>query len=196
MKSSSVKNQELTSINSTLEFAYVKGKVMKKLISLAVMTLVASMVLFYPQRGGAQTSDELFIDPSLLTPSESQTGWWCIGEEAEAVVAVPLRTMVLPHNPGYITFTEADGTISDYLVTITGADLQFYSDPCAPTLDPWVPLLGSLRETGELQPVGHYFGVENDFIKVKSDLDVPEPSTFALLVGAVFLACRHRPDRR
>jgi hypothetical protein len=183
------------------------------------LALVAAVAATSAQRAFAQAanlSDTLFVSKNLTAttsnPNPQET--FTLPEltpDAEPIVAVPLRDVLL--KPGYVVFFEPDGqTPSDYLISVTGASLQFYSDGAvnadgAPAFPPNVgtlPQLGRFNETpqGLTQGVGDLFSLPGvapipaSDIVMTSDGNVPEPATLVLAViglvgGTSFARRRH-----
>jgi PEP-CTERM motif-containing protein len=175
----------------------------------AVVVAVASAQQALAQ--AATLSDTLFVSKNLTAtpnnPDPQET--FTLPEltpDHEPVIVVPLKDVLL--KPGYVEFFEPDGqTPSDFLVSVTGASLQFYSDgavnvdgqPVFPPNVGTLPQLGRFNETpkGLSMPVGDLFSIPGVVpiaaadIVMTSDGDVPEPTTFVLsalgLVGAVLI---------
>jgi hypothetical protein len=176
---------------------------------LAVVVAAASTRQVLAQ--AAVLSDTLFVSKTLTqtanNPNPQET--FTIPEvtpNSEPVVTVPLRDVLI--KSGYVELFEPDGqTPSDFLVSVTGASLQFYSDgavnvdglPVFPPNVGTLPQLGRFNET----PTGLSVGVGDLFslpgaaplvatdIVITSDGDVPEPTALVLsaigLVGLVLV---------
>jgi hypothetical protein len=192
-------------------------------IRFSITLLVAVASTTTAQRGLAQTaqlSDTLFVSANLTaTPNNpNPQTLFPIGEGAnnkETFVTVPLKDLLL--KPGYVEFFEADGrTPSDFLVSVTGASLQFYSDgavdasglPVFPPNVNGLPDLGAAAgikfvedaAKGLTANVGNLFAIPGGFpvaagdIVMTSDGNVPEPTTLSLtmlgLIGLLSYAQR------
>ena len=167
------------------------------------LALVAAVAAASAQRAFAQAgslSDTLFVSKNLTAtpnnPNPQET--FTLPEltpDAEPIITVPLKDVLL--KPGYVVFFEPDGqTPSDYLISVTGASLQFYSDGAvnvdgAPAFPPNVgtlPQLGRFNETaqGLTKGVGDLFSLPGvapiaaSEIVITSDGNVPEPATLVL----------------
>lgn len=166
----------------------------------------------------AVLSDTLFVSNKLTAtpnnPNPQET--FTLPEvtpDAEPIITVPLKDVLI--KSGYVVLYEPDGqTPSDYLISVTGASLQFYSDgavnvDCGPAFPPNVgtlPELGRFNETpkGLSMGVGDLFSLPGVVpfaagdIAITSDGNVSEPTTIVFsafgLVGLVI--CAQRQQRR
>ena len=85
-----------------------------------------------------------------------------------------------------------------------GNSLTLYSDVIPPDVIKTIEnttLLGTVNETGNLQPVGKLFGLGNDnAIRLLSDLNTPEPSTWVMMLigfgGLGYAASRSRKQNQ
>jgi hypothetical protein len=164
----------------------------------------------------AVLSDTLFVSNKLTAtpnnPNPQET--FTLPEvtpDAEPIITVPLKDVLL--KSGYVVLFEPDGqTPSDYLISVTGASLQFYSDgavnvdgrPAFPPNVGTLPELGRFSETpkGLSVGVGDLFGLPGvaplaaGDIMITSDGNVPEPTTLVLsaigLVGLLLFARRQQ----
>jgi hypothetical protein len=169
--------------------------------TLFFFSLSAAIALACAGNSLAQTgtlSDWVFVDPALTataTNPNPQTTYNVFelpnGTETPELVSIPLRDVLV--RPGVVTFLEPTGQLSDYLYSVTGASLHFWSDgmsPNPPTIVNSLQPLGTFTETGQAINVGNLFAVPGGFpiaanmIQVFSDGEVPEPSTFALVMLA------------
>jgi PEP-CTERM motif len=185
-------------------------------IRILLVALAASAVFSIASRAWAQAaplSDYLFVSATLTaTPNNpNPQTTFPITEDAtgvENVVAVPLKDVLI--RPGYVALYEPDGqTLSDVLVSVTGASLQLYSDG-AQGFPPNVaglpdlnagnakfiedPVNGLTASVGDLFAIAGGFPVAAGDIKIFSDGDVPEPGTLMLfaisLVGLIAFRSR------
>ena len=164
-------------------------------------SLSAAIALACARNSLAQTatlSDYVFVDPALTaTPTNPnpQTRFDVFelpdGRETPELLSIPLRDVLV--RPGVVRFLEPTGELSDYLYSVTGASLHFWSDgmsPNPPADAATLPPLGTFTETGQPINVGDLFAVPGaipiapTMIRVFSDGEVPEPTTLALLMLA------------
>jgi hypothetical protein len=145
----------------------------------------ASAVMISPPRGWAAVA--------TVSDQVSASVAGCSGTELEkeptAEDKVELNATIanctLPSKTGWIAINDPDGkTLSDFLFYgATSHFLSLVSDPLEPSEIPDKSLLlGTVKEMGKLQDVGKFFGVANDEIRVISDLNVPEPSTWTMML--------------
>lgn len=143
-------------------------------------------------------SDWVFVDASLTaTPNNPnpQTRWDVFelpnDTETPELISIPLRDVLV--RPGVVTFLEPNGQLSDYLYSVTGASLHFWSDgmsPNPPQNALTLPPLGTFTEGGQPFNVGDLFsipgtaGIAPTMIQVFSDGEVPEPTALALVAIA------------
>ena len=182
-------------------------------LSLALVAAVAAASA-QPAFAVFPLSDVLFVSKSLTaTPGNpNPEEYFYLAEPApayEPIITVPLKDVLL--KPGYVVFFEYDGqTPSDYLISVTGASLQFYSDgavnadgsPAFPPNVGTLPQLGRFNETAEFglsQGVGDLFSLAgvapiaaSDIVMTSDGFDAPEPATLVLailgLVGGTSIA--------
>ncbi len=180
----------------------------RKCRTLALLSLPAALVLACAGNGLAQgtLSDWVFVDPALTaTPNNPapQTRWDVFEQpnntETPELVSIPLRDVLV--RPGVVKFLEPTGEPSDYLYSVTGASLHFWSDgmsPNPPQDIATLPPLGTFTESGQPINVGDLFGIPGAFpvapnmIQVFSDGEIPEPTTLALIALAGIGVCSRR----
>jgi hypothetical protein len=186
----------------------------RSLTLLAVFVAAASARQVNAQ--AAVLSDTLFVSNKLTAtpnnPNPQET--FTLPEvtpDAEPIITVPLKDVLL--KSGYVILFEPDGqTPSDYLISVTGASLQFYSDGAvnADGRPAFPPNVGTLPELGRFNetPKGLNIGVGDLFslpgiaplaagdIMITSDGNVPEPATIVLsaigLAGLVIFVQRQK----
>jgi hypothetical protein len=166
------------------------------------MLLTIGAVSICTRQAAAQTggeSDIVFVNQALTGSPVVQ---YPVVEGAADVdvpnpLSIPLQGIFL--RPGYVLFEEPGQTpriASDYLGSVTGASLHFFSQEALPAIFDGLPRLGTLVENGQFQSVGEFFigpGLNpfpNDYIKVFSALDVvPEPNTLLIaIIGVIGLS--------
>jgi hypothetical protein len=135
-----------------------------------------------PPRGWAAVSDQ-------LSASVADCSGTALENEPTAEDKVELNaaidTCTLPSKTGWIAINDQDEkTLSDFLIyTAASKTLSLVSDPLDPREIPDKSLLlGTVTEMGNLQDVGKFFGVANGEIRFISDLNVPEPSTWVMML--------------
>jgi hypothetical protein len=194
-------------------------------LRLILAVLTATVAAGTAERAAAQAaplSDYLFVSKNLTAtpnnPNPQET--YNVTETpngGELVVTVPLKDLLL--KSGYVALYEPDGrTPSDYLVSVTGASLQFYSDGAVnvdgtPVFPPNVaglpdlnagnakfiedPVNGLTVSVGNLFAIPGAFPVAANDIRIFSDGNVPEPATLVLsTVGLLaFVSCAWRAKR-
>jgi PEP-CTERM motif len=118
-------------------------------------------------------------------------------------VSAAIDECTLPSKTGWIAINDQDEkTLSDFLIyTAASKTLSLVSDPLDPSEIPDKRLLlGTVTEMGKLQDVGKFFGVANDEIRFLSDLNVPEPSTWVMMLlgfaGLGYAGFRRASKRR
>ncbi len=167
--------------------------------AILVMT-AASAVMIDPSRGWAAVSDQ-------LSASVAGCSGTALENEPTAEDKVELNATIekctLPSKTGWIAINDQDGkTLSDFLIyTAASKTLSLVSDPLDPREIPDKRLLlGTVMEMGKLQDVGKFFGVANDKISFISDLNVPEPSTWVMMLlgfaGLGYAGFRRASKRR
>lgn len=147
-------------------------------------TFAASTVMIGSSQGWAADSDRLIVNIGAYQKDETITEPAKEGEENDILLtSVPM----LPSGTGYVRINDPDGkTLSDLLFYgANGNSLELLSDPISPEqikIIEETSLLGTITEDGKLDPVGKFFGVTNSQIQVMSDLNVPEPSTWVMML--------------
>jgi hypothetical protein len=155
-------------------------------------------------KGWAATSDRLVVNIGDYQKDETITE--PANDNADEGDILLTGVPALPSGTGYVRINDpgAAKTLSDLLFYgAAGNSLTLFSDPISAEVIDIVErttLLGTITEDGTLQNVGNFFGVLGTQIRVQSDLDTPEPSTWVMMLlgfaGLGFAGFRSRRARR
>lgn len=148
------------------------------------VTAACALIIGCP-KGWAADSDQLIVN--IGTYQENETIKEPTKDDADEGDILLAGVPQLPSGTGYVRINDkGTTTMSDLLFYgANGNSLTLLSDPIPADqikIIEATTLLGTISEDGSLQPVGKYFGVINTQIRVMSDVDTPEPSTWAMML--------------
>ena len=167
-------------------------------------TFAASTIMIGSLQARAAVSDQLVVNIGNYQQNETETEPAKKGSEEDGILLVGVP--MLPSGTGYVRINDKGSTtMSDLLFYgALGNSLTLYSDVIPPDVIRTIEmttLLGTVNETGNLQPVGKLFGLGNDnAIRLMSDLNTPEPSTWGMMLigcgGLGYAASRSRKQNQ
>jgi hypothetical protein len=149
--------------------------------------------------GGAANAAAFADYVNVLVPGQVAVTFESFNDSNSPEFFVGTTALPIGFQEGTVFLTEpGTGAYSDALTVIKnttgGIDILFFSDPeTIPPID-ILPNQLTITETGQVQDVSSFFG-PNILVQVGSDLNVPEPAAWALMLvglGGVGAALRRR----